>query len=682
VITDYAETDATGIAQAQWVLGTLVDQLQELEALIAAGIGGALSVEFTATVMPAAASQLVRLAGDNQTGSLGEVLPDSLAVQVADQYGNGVSAVEIAWSVSGASGGSIAARAAVSDTSGTAKAAWRLGARLDAPHMVTAVAPGLPALTFNATATIPTTARLHMMSGDAQRAPVGSALAESLAVRLTLADGQPIQGGTLEWAVTAGGGTIEPVQSTTDATGVAKARWVLGTAMGAGIAAVTVAGLPTVSFTAHASADVPAEITKAHGDNQHGIPGQFALDSLAVVVRDRHGNPVPDASVTFTVTAGDGSPTPSTVQTNADGRASTRFRLGVAGSENSVAPNVGSISGEPFRIFGTPGPDWSLTFWQTSDGWRVPFEPSWVRVRLSDGAGRGLRGATVAWSASDTGRMLAATTVTDSVGIASNYWRLSCNLPRQTLTASLAGVAPATVTGTPRDMIPWYFTNVTGWPQTAAPYSTHSVDLTMVGVHSCPVPNTQPPVRPYAAPGEPPTGLTMTVDPATDSLGRFHMTVSFGGYIGSQCLWVGVPPYDGPMCAQVVASAFSRLEIVPDPIVISGPGVMTSARAIAYAADGSPAAVWGARWRLLDSEVIAWITNENTNSVSIMGSRPGTSRFVAMLGDRADTVLVHVGFGASLGTAGAEARPDLRADPAVRRAADPDPGLLRPPRRD
>ena len=635
------QTDASGIARGYWVLGTDVARSQQLDAVVL-GSSGQLTARFTATVRPGTASRLVPLAGDAQTGRLGEVLPESLAVKVADQYGNGIKDIAVTWTVNAASGGTIAAGSAVSDTNGVAKAAWVLGARLDVTHSATATAEALTT-TFTANATIPSTARLEIRGGDAQRAPVGTALAESLAVRLTLASGAPVQGAGITWLVTAGGGSVEPQQSTTDAAGIARARWALGTSAGPSAAAATVADLAGVHFTAYASADIPATIAKVLGD-QHGVPGQLALDSLVVAVRDRFGNAVSETPVTFSVSAGAGAIVTSTVTTDLDGRAATLFRLGTAGLENHVTATAGPAEAT-FHIWGTPAADWTLSFvgnvyWPRPAGSHVPE----ITVRLADGSGRGLPGASVAWSVSHQRQPITATTITGNNGIASNSWWLGCKIGTQTITAVITDVPPATLEATVAAPAgPYWVSDVRGWPHGAPPYSVHDVEMTLVGsTTGCPVPGYPLNVWSESDLGTPPTGLTVTSDASTDSNGRYRMRVTLGGYLGGQRVRIGTPPPYPMLSTVAVLDSFSRFEIVPDSLVLIGK--LSRATMALAAADPQGRGVWGAYWKVPEGperEIVGWIAEPNYY-VTLIALRNGTARVVAWIGNKADTALVRV----------------------------------------
>ena len=79
-------------------------------------------------------------------------------------------------------------------------------------------------------ATVPTDMTLD--KGDGQVGDVGSALPESLTVRVTNLQGDPVEGVTVEWQVLTGGGSVSSPTSQTSATGVAQTQFVLGAFIG------------------------------------------------------------------------------------------------------------------------------------------------------------------------------------------------------------------------------------------------------------------------------------------------------------------------------------------------------------------------------------------------------------------------------------------------------------------
>ncbi|HEX2249272.1 MAG TPA: Ig-like domain-containing protein, partial [Gemmatimonadales bacterium] len=67
--------------------------------------------------------------------------------------------------------------------------------------------------------------RLELVAGDDQTAPVGTAVPIQPAVRVLNSQGQPVPGYGVSFAVTSGGGTVNPATQTTDAAGIARVAW-------------------------------------------------------------------------------------------------------------------------------------------------------------------------------------------------------------------------------------------------------------------------------------------------------------------------------------------------------------------------------------------------------------------------------------------------------------------------
>jgi alpha-tubulin suppressor-like RCC1 family protein len=98
-----------------------------------------------------------------------------------------------------------------------------------------------------------TPAAILMSSGDQQNGTVGTALGQDFVVRVNDASGNPVGGVTVDWAVTAGAGSITPSSDLTDANGLSGARLTLGPSVGANTATGTVTGIGSVTFNATGS---------------------------------------------------------------------------------------------------------------------------------------------------------------------------------------------------------------------------------------------------------------------------------------------------------------------------------------------------------------------------------------------------------------------------------------------
>jgi hypothetical protein len=72
-------------------------------------------------------------------------------------------------------------------------------------------------------------ASAKVTSGDNQTAPVDTQLAQPLVAQLLDASGAPIEGATVTFAVSEGGGSLFVSDATSDASGYVRDNWTLGT---------------------------------------------------------------------------------------------------------------------------------------------------------------------------------------------------------------------------------------------------------------------------------------------------------------------------------------------------------------------------------------------------------------------------------------------------------------------
>ncbi|HEX6746500.1 MAG TPA: Ig-like domain-containing protein [Longimicrobium sp.] len=183
-----------------------------------------------------------------------------------------------------------------------------------------------------------TPAQVAAAGGNAQSAPAGTELAP-LVVTVTDGSGRPVGGVPVTWAVVTGGGTITPLDSITNAQGQVSARWRLGTVAGQQSVTATVAGLTPVTFTATANAGSPTALVRVSGNDQQERPGFVVPDSLVAKLTDAAGNPIAGALVRWTVSP-DGSISPDTTRTRADGTVKAQWTLGSYGAPVATAALV------------------------------------------------------------------------------------------------------------------------------------------------------------------------------------------------------------------------------------------------------------------------------------------------------------------------------------------------------
>ncbi|HJU66113.1 MAG TPA: Ig-like domain-containing protein, partial [Gemmatimonadaceae bacterium] len=226
VDADSAKTDAGGNASTAWTLGTAPGR-QMLRVTID-GLDTVLVA--MAEAEPIAANTRYVGPATEPTGRADEPLPQPVTVRLTDTLGRALADVPVSWSVEG--GGSIVAVDARTDTLGEARATWTLGPKSgrQRARIQAGSARGIPPFHVIASATAGVPATVTVVSGDAQRARVGDALAKRIVVRVRDAAGNPVIGARV-MAMAAAGSTSDTLL-TSDSTGTVSVRWTLGPVAG------------------------------------------------------------------------------------------------------------------------------------------------------------------------------------------------------------------------------------------------------------------------------------------------------------------------------------------------------------------------------------------------------------------------------------------------------------------
>jgi Tol biopolymer transport system component len=293
-------------------------------------------------------------------------------------------------------------------------------------------------------------------ASNGQSATVGGVVANAPSVRLADANGNGIANATVTFAVASGGGSITDGVRTTDGAGVATVgSWRVGPSTGTNTLTAT-AGSFVMTFTATAVAGAPGSVVLSGGDGQTAMAGTTVPIAPAVKVTDASGNPVSGTTVNFFVESGGGSLTGATATTNASGIASAgSWKLGnVAGPNTLTAGAVGLSGTVTFSATGLTGPAALIAIANAASnnqsaqaGTAVAIPPS---VKVTDAVGNAVAGASVTFAVASGGGSITGTgATTNASGIATlGSWTLGSSAGSNTVSATLAGVAGATVTFT------------------------------------------------------------------------------------------------------------------------------------------------------------------------------------------------------------------------------------------
>jgi adhesin/invasin len=453
-LTDQSQTtDGSGKATVgSWTLGTVAGENR----VVASGGGIQATVAFVATGVAGPATTVAVNGGNNQFAPAGATLATSPSVRVTDEYGNPVSGVTVTFAV-GTGGGSTTGASQQTNSAGIASVgSWTLGAD-PGPNTLTASASGLSGspLTFTATgSTVPT--KIELSGGDGQAVAVASAVPIRPAVKITDADGQPVGGVEVTFAIASGGGTLVGASQLTSGEGIAAVEsWVLGTTLGTNTLTAASGGLSgsPVTFTATAVAGSPSSIVLHAGNNQSTGVGSAVAVAPAVRVFDAFGNPVAGVPVTFAAIETGSSVIGVDQLTDAAGIATAgSWVLGTSPGFYTLQATSAGLSGSPviFTAAATIGTATAIAAHagngQTAAvGTSVQTPPA---VRVTDALGNPVRGVPVNFVVvTGGGSVTGGLQTTDALGIASvGGWTLGPAPGPNTLTATSGTLSGSPVT--------------------------------------------------------------------------------------------------------------------------------------------------------------------------------------------------------------------------------------------
>jgi adhesin/invasin len=353
-----ATTNANGIAAVgSWTLGATAGANS-----LTAAVTGLTPATFTATGLAGPPATVSVNGGNGQSAQAGTAVPIPPSVIARDANSNMVSGVAVTF-VMTAGGGSITGASTTTNASGVATVgSWTLGTAAGANALsatVTALAPAI----INATGVAGPPTSVAVNGGNGQSTVVSTPVATAPSVLVRDVNANPVAGAAVTFGVVGGGGSVTGASTATSASGVATVgSWTLGPSAGANALTATVtgagiAGNPVAfSATGTGSAPTPANAFVNAGNGQTAAPGTTLAVPPSIKVLDAASNPVPGASVTFSVTGGGGNITGGNTLTNASGVATVgSWTLGPAADANCLTATVtgAGIGGNPVNIAAT-----------------------------------------------------------------------------------------------------------------------------------------------------------------------------------------------------------------------------------------------------------------------------------------------------------------------------------------
>ena len=217
-----------------------------------------------------------------------------------------------------------------------------------------------------------------------------------------------------------------------------------------------------------------ASVAIVSGTGQSGPIGSTLSQPFTVEVKDQNGAPVEGVAVTWKVTSGGGTITPSQSLSNANGIATATLRLGTTVGTNTVTASIDPSTNVVFTATATVAPPSSLI--AASGDQQIgtvgsPLAQDLV-VKATDAVGNPKAGVVISFAVTSGGGTLnAVSVITDATGLASVHWTLGNLAGPQTAIASVSGLAPVTFTATARAGAPDALVILSGNNQSGSPGS-------------------------------------------------------------------------------------------------------------------------------------------------------------------------------------------------------------------
>lgn len=229
-------------------------------------------------------------------------------------------------------------------------------------------------------------AAISIVGGNEQTGDAGGVLPESLSVGVRDAGGQAVPAVSVSWRVSTGSGTVSPATSLTDAQGLAKTSFKVGSSVGKDSVAASIAN------TAIAPALFGATVRPGPAAVVTVTPPTLALQigrsqALSATLKDVPGNAIAGATFTWTSSA------PGVASVSALGVVSTL----TPGSATITATSQGKSG--VCLVTVSPGPVAAVTLQATQTAFYAADTVTLVAVS-SDSAGNRVPGVVITWSTS------------------------------------------------------------------------------------------------------------------------------------------------------------------------------------------------------------------------------------------------------------------------------------------
>jgi hypothetical protein len=417
-------------------------------------------------VVTAISNQSISISSGNpQTGTAGSALANPFVVVVKDSSGNPVSGVTVDWSVV-SGGGSLSSSSNLTGPAGLSSSTLTLGTTFGSNSATATIHGTAMSVSFSATGTAGTAAKLSFSLQPSGSGTAGTALDVQPVVQLQDSNGNNVTTSGVVISLTLfadsgcssnpiptnpkGTASVLSASATTVANGQATFTgfaitdsgsnlWVKASAAGPLIGCSSVVQINASSIDVTESAISAAPSTNVVADGSHS-------STVLFTVQDTYGNPIPNQSVSFTVSGSNNTlSTASPVTTTSTGTVSTSLSSTTAetktiqitgpASLNTLSATVSFVAGAAAIITKTGDSQTSYI----STALAVP-----LGINVTDSNGNLITNTQIDWSIVTGGGSLgSANSTTDGSGNTTNTWTVGPNAGPGSVSATVHGTAVA-----------------------------------------------------------------------------------------------------------------------------------------------------------------------------------------------------------------------------------------------
>ena len=294
-------------------------------------------------------------------------------------------------------------------------------------------------------------AKAATATGDSQVASPSANLPAPFRVIVRDQDGNPLGNVDVTWSVVAGGGSIAPATSPTDANGIATATSTLGTGAGVQTSRATRTGLSGSPVTFTAFGEINGAMTIAASGPTPTSVTDTVLSTIpvAVTVTNHTGAGVSGVIVSWSVSGGGGGLSQAVDTTDGSGVSSVNWTLGSTAGNQAVQASITGLAGSPITFSGGAAgtaTQMALNGGNNQVGIVNSALPTVHSVIVRDGHGNPKPGVAVTWGVYAGGGSISPTNPsTGSNGVASVQRTLGASPGPNTDTARVASLSGSPV---------------------------------------------------------------------------------------------------------------------------------------------------------------------------------------------------------------------------------------------